>query len=313
MASESRTDRFAPLALFVYNRPVHTRQTVEALLANTLVGETPLHVFSDAPKNEAVRSAVEEVRSYIRTITGFKTVTSIERETNFGLARSIIDGVTSLCAEHGRVIVLEDDLVTSPHFLTFMNDGLDAYAADERVQSVCGYMYPVKLADDSSSFFLAASNSWGWATWSNRWSIFESNGQTLLEQIQKRGLRRAFNANGPHSYIKMLKDQIAGRNHSWFIRWHATGFLRHMVTLYPARSLVRNIGIDGSGVHCADWTIDPYWGELANDPICVEPTSVVEHADNLARLNRYFVRIKVARYINFFRRKLALFRRKLAA
>ena len=303
----------APVALFVYNRPAHTRQTVEALLADTLAGETPLYVFSDAPKNAAASQAVAEVRAYIRTIVGFKSVTIIERETNFGLARSIINGVTGLCEKHGRVIVIEDDLVTSPHFLSFMNAGLDVYVTDERVQSVSGYMYPIELASNSSSFFLRVPNSWGWATWSNRWCIFDSDGQSLLQQLQKRGLRRAFNANGPHSYIRMLRDQIAGRNDSWFIRWHAAGFLRQMLTLYPTRALVRNIGIDGSGVHCADWKIDPYWGELANEPIRVDRTPLIEHVANLARLNKYFVRIKVARYINYFRRKLAPFRRKPAA
>ena len=305
--------KYAPIALFVYNRPRHTRQTVEALLANSGAMHSPLYIFSDAPRDGTVCEAVAEVRAYIRSIAGVETLTIIERETNFGLARSIIDGVTRLCEEFGRVIVLEDDLLTSPHFLTFMNDGLDAYATDERVQSICGYMYPVELAANTSSFFLGLPNSWGWATWSNRWGIFDSDGQALLEHIQTRGLRRAFNAIGPHSNIKMLKDQIAGRNDSWFIRWHAVGFLRQMLTLYPACSLVRNIGIDGSGVHCADWKIDPYWVELADEPIRVDQAPLVEHAANLARLNMYFVRIKVTRYINYFRRKLALLRRTSAA
>lgn len=303
----------APVALFVYNRPEHTRKTVEALQANLLAPHTPLYVFCDAARNEAAREEVERVRHYVEQISGFASVTIIRRERNLGLANSIIDGVSMLCKRLGRAIVLEDDLLTSPHFLTFMNDGLDTYALDARVQSVCGYMYPVGLAAEAPSFFLSMPHSWGWATWSDRWRIFERDGQALLEQIQSCGLRRVFDANGPHSNIKMLKDQIAGRNHSWFIRWHAAGFLRQMLTLYPARSLVRNIGIDGTGVHCADWKIDPYWGELAVEPIRVDRTPIVEHAANLSRLNKYFARIKVARYINFFLRKLAQFRRKLAA
>lgn len=303
----------APVALFVYNRPGHTRQTVEALAANTLAAETPLHVFSDAPKSDNARQSVDEVRSYIRTISGFKSVTIVERETNFGLARSIIDGVSSLCEQYGRVIVLEDDLVTSPYFLAFMNNGLELYAKEECVLSVCGYMYPVELAPDTSSFFLKVPNSWGWATWLDRWRIFNSNGRELLEEIQVRGLSRPFNANGPHSNIKMLKDQVSGRNDSWFIRWHAVGFIRQMVTLYPIRSLVSNIGIDGSGVHCAEWKINPYRGELASEPIPVEQVPSVEHSANLERLNRYYVRIKVARYLNYFRRTLLSFKSKSVA
>jgi hypothetical protein len=237
----------------------------------------------------------------------------VERKTNFGLARSIIDGVTSLCEKYGRVIVLEDDLVTSPHFLTFMNDGLESYAEDDRVQSVCGYMYPVELDSGASSFFLRAPHSWGWATWLNRWKMFDSNGQALLEEIEARGLGREFNANGPHANFKMLKDQVGGRNDSWFIRWHAAGFLRQKVTLYPVRSLVSNIGIDGSGVHCAEWKIDPYRGELAQEPIRVDPVLPTEHVANLARLNRHYVQIKVARYLNYVWRKLAVFKSKSMA
>jgi len=303
----------APLALFVYNRPEHTRKTVEALQANLLAPHTPLFVFCDAARNEVAREGVERVRDYVAQISGFASVTIISREQNLGLADSIINGVSMLCERFGRVIVLEDDLVTSPHFMTFMNDGLDTYALDERVQSVCGYMYPVELAADAPSFFLSMPHSWGWAAWSDRWRIFDRDGQALLEQIRSRGLRRAFNTNGPHSNIKMLKDQIAGRNHSWFIRWHAVGFLRQMLTLYPACSLVRNIGIDGSGVHCAEWKIDPYRVEVAVESIRVDRMPIIEHVANLAWLNKYFVRIRGTRYINFLLRKLAQFRRKLAA
>ncbi len=303
--------KIAPVALFVYNRPDHTRRTIDALRANHLAETTPLYVFSDAPGDEDSIDAVRQVRELISNIAGFASVIVVCRELNLGLANSIIDGVGMLCERYGRVIVLEDDLLTSQHFLTFMNDGLNTYALDERVQSVCGYMYPVGLAADAPSFFLSMPHSWGWATWSDRWRIFDRDGQALLDQIQSCGLRRVFDANSPHSSIKMLKDQIAGRNHSWFIRWHAAGFLRQMLTLYPAHSLVRNIGIDGSGVHCAEWKIDPYLGEMAVESIRVDRAPIIEHAANLARLNKYFVRIRGARYINFFLRKLAQFRRKV--
>lgn len=148
------TQNCAPLALFVYNRPEHTRKTVEALQANLLAPHTPLFVFCDAACDELAREGVERVRDYVARISGFASVTIISRERNLGLANSIIDGVSMLCERFGRAIVLEDDLPTSPHFLTFMNDGLDTYASDERVQSVCGYMYPVGLDTDAPSFFL---------------------------------------------------------------------------------------------------------------------------------------------------------------
>lgn len=298
------TQNRAPLALFVYNRPEHTRQTVEALQANDLASETPLYVFSDAPLDDGEREQVQRVRDYLEGVKGFASVTIIRRNRNLGLAGSIIDGVSTLCDRYGRVIVLEDDLLTSRHFLTFMNEGLDVWVSNSKVQSICGYMYPVELAPDSPSFFLGAPHCWGWATWSDRWKSFEPNGAVLLEQIESRGQRRAFDSNGPHSYIKMLRDQIAGRNQSWFIRWQAVGFLQQKLSLYPSRSLVRNIGIDGSGVHCAEWKIDPYAVELAREPVQVSAGPVVEHSANLASLKKHFTRIRIARYVNFLYRNL---------
>jgi len=264
----------APIALFVYNRPGHTRLTVEALLANTLANQTPLHVFSDAPRNEAASLAVAEVRSYIRSIAGFKTVTIIERETNFGLAHSIIDGVTSLCKERDRVIVMEDDLVTSPYFLKFMNEGLDLYERDERVISIHGYVYPV-METLPETFFLRGADCWGWATWKRGWDLFKPDGQSLLQELNAHNLTHRFDFDGAHSYVRMLKNQIKGKNNSWAIRWHASAFLKNKLTLYPGRSLVLNIGTDNSGAHCSTTTV--FAGGMANSPIAIEPISVEEN------------------------------------
>jgi len=264
----------APVALFVYNRPGHTRQTVEALLANTVANQTRLHVFSDAPKNEAVSPAVAEVRSYIRSIAGFKSVTIIERETNFGLARSIIDGVTHLCEEYGHVIVMEDDLVTSPYFLIFMNQGLDLYERDERVISIHGYVYPV-METLPETFFLRGADCWGWATWRRGWDLFEPDGKSLLQELKTHNLTQRFDFDGAHPYVRMLKNQIKGNNNSWAIRWHASAFLKNKLTLYPGRSLVHNIGTDNSGAHCSTTTV--FAGEMADLPIAIEPISVEEN------------------------------------
>lgn len=260
----------APVALFVYNRPDHTRQTIEALLANPLANQTPLHVFSDAPRNESASLAVAEVRSYIRSIAGFKSVTIIERETNFGLARSIIDGVTALCEECGRVIVMEDDLITSPHFLSYMNDALMRYENEDRVISVAGYRYPIEHNSESCTFFLKGTNCWGWATWKRGWNLFEADGNHILAQLRERGLTREFDMNGAYGYTRMLKGQVRGENESWAVRWHASAFLKDRLTLLPYKSLVKNIGLDGSGVHCAGMIRNPFDVELCLEPVTVK-------------------------------------------
>lgn len=240
----------APVALFVYNRPWHTRQTVEALLANAEAADTDLYIFSDAAKNEQADMAVSEVRSYIHGITGFISVHIIEREANFGLAKSIIEGVSLICKQHGQVIVLEDDMVTSPYFLKFMNDGLEFYENDERVISISGYVYPIKKSLPET-FFLRGADCWGWATWKRGWELFEQDGQYLLEELTRKKLADKFDFDNSYPYMKMLRAQIAGKNNSWAIRWYASAFLKNKLTLYPGKSLVRNIGMDDSGTHCS--------------------------------------------------------------
>ena len=242
---------YAPVALFVYNRPDHTRRTIDALKQNKLSNDSELIVFSDAAKSEAQVDAVREVRKYIRQIDGFKSVIIVEREANLGLARSIIDGVTTIVSKYGRIIVLEDDMVTSPYFLTYMNEALEKYADDERVVSIHGYVYPVrqKLPE---AFFLPGADCWGWATWSRGWACFNSDGQFLLDELKRRKLIRAFDYNGAYPFSKMLEGQIKGTNDSWAVRWYASAFLAGKLTLYPGRSLVHNIGNDDSGTHCGE-------------------------------------------------------------
>jgi hypothetical protein len=246
----------APVALFVYNRPGHTRRTVEALLANSIANQTPLHVFSDAPRNESARLAVAEVRSYIRSIAGFKSVTIIERETNFGLARSIIDGVTRLCEECGRVIVMEDDLITSPHFLSYMNDALTRYEHEDRVMQIAGYMFPVELNIHEDALLLPFISSWGWATWHRAWQRFDAEAKGYEKLVEDHALKKQFDLGGHYSYFKMLRAQQQGKVDSWAIRWYLSVFLCGGLALYPKKTLVRNIGFDGTGINCAVSTIE---------------------------------------------------------
>jgi len=238
----------APIALFVYNRPDHTRKTIEALIGNELAPQSRLIVFSDGPRDNKDVLLVEQVRDYISTIRGFESVSIIPSKSNKGLANSIISGVTSVLSEYDKVIVLEDDLVTSPQFLRYMNNSLDFYENDEAVISIHGYIYPVKdrLPD---YFFVKGADCWGWATWSRGWKIFEPDGKKLLDELERRHLLKEFDFGGTYPYSKMLRRQIDGKNSSWAIRWYASAFLHEKLTLYPGMSYVQNIGHDASGTH----------------------------------------------------------------
>jgi len=276
----------APIVLFVYARPDHTRRTVEALLANPEAAESDLIVFSDAAKTSEKYLSVEEVRHYIETVEGFRSITVYHRTYNYGLAKSIIEGVTQVLHNYDTVIVLEDDMVTSPYFLDYMNEGLKRFAGDDRVISIHGYVYPV-ASSLPETFFLRGADCWGWATWQRGWALFNSDGQFLLSELKRQKLLKAFDFNGAYGYSNMLKGQINGTNDSWAIRWYASAFLANKLTLYPGHSLVHNIGNDSSGTHCGESSVLDVM--LASQPIDLSVVSV-EHSVNAAQAFEHFFR-----------------------
>lgn len=239
----------APIVLFVYNRPWHTEQTVTALLKNELADASDLIIYSDAPKNEAATPKVEEVRSFIKGIRGFKSVSIIERERNWGLADNIIDGVTAVVNKHGRVIVLEDDIVTSPYFLRFMNDALDFYENEENVWHVSGYMFPIDTTDLNDTFFTKGMFCWGWGTWERAWRHYRRDPEKVPSQFSKEMISD-FNYDDTNVFFDQILDNISGKLHTWAIFWYAAIYLNEALCLCPRESFVKNIGHDGSGVHC---------------------------------------------------------------
>ena len=142
-----------PAVLFVYKRFAHTKKTIEALLDNKLSSQTNLIVFSDGPRSDDEINSVQEVRNYLKSIAGFKSIRVIEREENLGLSENILTGVSDVLQDSEAVIVLEDDLVTSPYFLEYMNNALGKYFYEDRIASIHGYVYPLKKGLSENFFF----------------------------------------------------------------------------------------------------------------------------------------------------------------
>lgn len=280
----------APIVLFTHSRMWHTMQTVEALKKNEFSKESELFVYSDGAKNDMAIKQVAEVRKYLKKIDGFKKITIIERQTNWGLANSIIEGVTEVIKEYGKIIVLEDDMLTSPFFLRFMNQALYLFSENDRVISVHGWRFPTdeKLPE---AFFLSGADCWGWSTWRRGWDLFNSNGQDLLNELNRRDLREAFDVNGTYPYTRMLEDQIKGINDSWAIRWYASAFLAGKLTLYPGRSLVHNIGNDNSGTHCGK--TDKLDVKLSPTPIDLQYVNVTPSIEGRAAQENFFRRTHI--------------------
>lgn len=273
--------QYAPIALFTYNRPAKTKRVLESLMLNAEAKDSDLFIFSDGPKNE---KAVEGVRANREYLQSFKdalpsregwggAVSIIEREKNWGLANSLIAGITDLCEKYGKVIVVEDDLILSPFFLKFMNDGLNKYENDDRVASISGFLNPVD-ADVPNTFFLRYFACWGWATWKRSWNLLINDSRELLRQL--RWKKNDFNVGGTGPFYGILYCDKVGLNNSWAVRFYASQFLSGKLQLFPGKTLVIQNGTDGSGTHCIekDTTYDGMC--LFNDPLVIGDIPVEE-------------------------------------
>lgn len=239
-------NKYAPIVMFTYCRLANTKETIEHLLKNDEAKYSDLIIYSDAPKNERAEEGVKKTREFIHSISGFKSIKIIEREKNMGLANSIVDGVTSIVNQYGRVIVLEDDLSVSPYFLKYMNEGLDRYEERKDIASIHGYIYPVKKKMPEA-LLIKGADCWGWATWKRAWDVFCFDANVLYKKILNAHLEREFDFNNSYPYVDMLKRQIDGSAGSWAICWYASAFLKNMYTLYPGQSLVQLNDIVGDG------------------------------------------------------------------
>lgn len=243
----------APVVLFVYNRPEHTKKVLESLSENLLAKETDLYVFSDAAKSEKGQEKVDEVRALIRKTDwrkNFQKVTVVEAAENKGLANSIIGGVSGVLNDYGKVIVLEDDLILSPYFLQYMNGALDFYKDDPKIWSVSGYSFPMKSLRryPHDVFYSYRGCSWGWATWEDRWEKTDWEVADYDRFLQDKGWQKQFNRGGA-DLTGMLGLQMEGKINSWAVRWVFAQSNLDMYTVYPKHSYLLNDGCDGSGTH----------------------------------------------------------------
>jgi len=241
--------RLAPIVLFVYNRPWHTRQTVKALIENELASSSKLIVYSDGVRSEQDAPLVREVRDYIKGAHGFAEIEIIERDKNWGLADNIINGVTNVVNKYGRIIVLEDDLVTSPYFLRFINEALEFYNEEKKVWHISGYSFPFNTNDVHGAYFYRATSCWGWATWSDRWEKFDHQVHAIQNKFTKNDIYE-FNIKNTYDFWSHILKNKEGKMKTWAIFWYVTVFLNSGLCLHPNYTLVQNIGHDGTGTNC---------------------------------------------------------------
>lgn len=250
-------DSLAPIVLFVYNRPFHTEKTLNTLMQNTLASESTLYIYADGAKENAtddVRDKIAEVRNIVRSKQWCQEVIIIEAEKNKGLALSIKAGVTEVVQKHGKVIVMEDDLITSPAFLTYMNKALSYYESRKSVFSISGYNFPANIMqiprDYEYDVYVSLRNgSWGWGTWDDRWAQVDWKVKSFQTMLENKEMQSAFNRGGDDMF-EMLQDQQSGKLDIWSIQFTVAHFMNHAVSIVPTVSYVDNLGLDGSGENC---------------------------------------------------------------
>ena len=294
----------SPIILFVYNRPDHTKRTITALKKNALSSESDLIVYSDGAKSSFDLQSVAEVKNYIKSIDGFKSVKIVDRKSNWGLAKSIIHGVSSVVNEYGRVIVLEDDIVTSPAFLSYMNAALDHYIDKGKIWHISGWNYPIDNSELEDVYFSRIMNCWGWATWVDRWNNFEKNAEKCINSFTKDDIKY-FNLDGYHDFWSQV---VANKNReidTWAIFWYTTIFKNEGLCLFPSKTYVKNIGNDGTGVHCGTIKEGPMPGmndkfdvKLSNS--IIESRVAINKIKSHYRISLFHMFIRIVRNTPFY-------------
>ena len=239
----------APIAVFAFKRPEHLSKMFDSLSKCALAEDSEIFVFCDAARAPDEEVLVNQTRAVARGQHWCNRLEVVERPNNFGLSKSIVDGVGRLCEEFGRVIVLEDDLVLAPSFLEYMNEALKRYENDERVMQIAGYNYPVHVATPHDAFFLVHSACWGWGTWQRAWRHFGEDSKAVARLRADRRMRRSFDMEDSFPYFAMLERQLRGEIDSWGVVWYLNVFIRRGLVLMPKRTLVENIGQDGTGTN----------------------------------------------------------------
>lgn len=285
----------APIILFVYNRPWHTEQTLEALMINEFANESVLYIYADGAKANADEGnliKIEETRAIIKRKHWCKEVTIIERDRNFGLANNIIDGVTQIVDKYGKIIVLEDDIITAKTFLSFMNEALNFYSENTSIMHISGYVNKDLNEQPSSEVFTNQfTHCWGWATWKRAWKFFQNDINTLYFLINNHPNKDNFKSD----LFLQLEQNFTNKLNTWAVKWYASVFILNGKCLHPFKSIIKNIGFDGSGTNCGK--IENYKAELIFENLKISFNNSPQHFSYL-RNKTIFEKLKIRLRLN---------------
>lgn len=291
----------APIGISTYSRINHLKKTIEALKKNTLAKESDLYVFSDAPR-EGDEEMVMEVRKYLRQIDGFKKVHVVERSKNNRVYNNR-KGMKYLLDKYGKMIFMEDDVVTAPGFLQFMNDALDFYEKNKEIISVGGYSVPIKIPSnyDHDIYFLKRFSGWGFGIWKDRFDEIMDDCHKSKYNINflDKTVIKKMKIMGDEIFY-MVKADMKGELDALDVKITYQQITKDLYSVYPRKSLVQNIGHDGSGVHCGKTVKNNHkklWSKTNNFIYISKP----KLNKFIVKEHKKFRRIRAIKIIYFYR------------
>ncbi|MEQ9187024.1 MAG: glycosyltransferase [Cryomorphaceae bacterium] len=281
----------APIAFFAFNRPEHTRKTLAALARCEGGKESEVHFFCDGPRpNETENGikSIEEVRTLLQSQAWPRSAHYHFKESNVGLAASITAGINHVLSTADRVIVVEDDLVVGKGFLTYLNTALDHYVNEDKVMHISAYVPPIESEGLPPLFFYGQASCWGWATWKRAWKSYDGDAVSLKASLVERNLVDHFNIDGSYNFMRHLEKNIEGSLNTWAIKWQASVLLNGGLFLHPNRSLVVNIGADGSGAHMRGEEAEGIGRSVAQEIELTFPTELEDNPTARTRIAAHY-------------------------
>lgn len=291
----------SPICLFVYKRFETTKLMLEALLACPECADSDLYVFMDEARNDSEAKSVEKVRELFDDLKGFKAIHPFPARMNKGMANSVIDGVTKVLSENESVIVIEDDIVVSPDFLTFMNAALDAYRDREDIWSISGYtpqLNELKRCNPQGVFLVPRAQCWGWATWADRWETVDWEVADFKRLARKKKLQQQFNRGG-NDLFRTLEMERRERIESWAVRWAYAASKQKKWTVNPVQSKTQNIGLKSSTSHVG-WHDERHNVELQGNATIIDTN--VQPDEKLMRAFKKHHDLSIISRIGYFMR-----------
>lgn len=239
-----------PVVLIIFNRP---DETLKTLLAIQKVRPKKLFVVADGPRSwmPFEDEKVQKCRAILDIIDWDCEIVRIFSDVNLGCMRRIVTGLDTIFRIIESAIILEDDCVPNIDFFRFTEWGLKEYQNDLSIGMISGSnLISHKHSIGTRNGFSTLINIWGWATWRRVW-IAHNPFLSILEVKNKMGdISKSMKLNWWQSiYWRELFIYTVYSSNTWDFQLQFSFFRLKLLSVYPCRNLIHNIGFGKDGTH----------------------------------------------------------------